>query len=186
MVAQQNVLGVCNFDMLFQYAHYGWEGSAHDGKVLGDALGKGFPLIPNKYYLADAGYALRWYTLTPYRSVRYHLKEWESVANKPQNKQELFNLRHAQLRNVIERIFGVLKKRFKILTRMESFAFIAKQKDNIGQIDIVECCFLLHNFIRTNTNYEDEFYNEAMYDNNDFANELHVNEEPDNVHNQDL
>ena len=33
----------------------------------------------------------------------------------PQNKEELFNLRHAQARNVIERIFGVLKKRFRIL-----------------------------------------------------------------------
>ena len=30
-------------------------------------------------------------------------------------KEELFNLRHAQLRSVIERVFGVLKKRFQIL-----------------------------------------------------------------------
>ena len=31
------------------------------------------------------------------------------------NAKELFNLRHAQARNVIERIFGVLKQRFRIL-----------------------------------------------------------------------
>ena len=29
--------------------------------------------------------------------------------------KELFNIRHAQARNVIERIFGVLKQRFRIL-----------------------------------------------------------------------
>src|SRR5215471_13726721 len=34
---------------------------------------------------------------------------------RPRNEKELYNLRHASLRNVIERIFGVSKKRFKIL-----------------------------------------------------------------------
>ena len=33
----------------------------------------------------------------------------------PVNAKELFNLRHAQARNVIEHIFGVLKQRFRIL-----------------------------------------------------------------------
>ena len=35
--------------------------------------------------------------------------------SRPAKKEELFNLRHAQLRNVIERIFGVLKRKFRIL-----------------------------------------------------------------------
>lgn len=34
---------------------------------------------------------------------------------RPQNPKELYNLRHAHVRNVVERIFGVLKKRFRIL-----------------------------------------------------------------------
>ncbi|CAN1836537.1 Protein ALP1-like [Linum perenne] len=33
-----NVLGVCNPDMEFIYTLAGWEGSAHDGRVLRDAL----------------------------------------------------------------------------------------------------------------------------------------------------
>ncbi|CAN1140405.1 hypothetical protein LINPERPRIM_LOCUS24812 [Linum perenne] len=33
-----NVLGVCNSDMEFIYTLAGWEGSAHDGRVLRDAL----------------------------------------------------------------------------------------------------------------------------------------------------
>lgn len=33
----------------------------------------------------------------------------------PANAQELFNLRHASARNIVERIFGILKNRFTIL-----------------------------------------------------------------------
>ncbi|XP_024011226.1 uncharacterized protein LOC112086501 [Eutrema salsugineum] len=34
----QNVLATCNFDLEFMYVLSGWEGSAHDSKVLQDAL----------------------------------------------------------------------------------------------------------------------------------------------------
>ena len=34
----QNVLAVCDFDMQFTYVLAGWEGSAHDGSVLRDAI----------------------------------------------------------------------------------------------------------------------------------------------------
>ncbi|XP_019084283.1 PREDICTED: putative nuclease HARBI1 [Camelina sativa] len=34
----QNVLAACNFDLEFTYVLSGWEGSAHDAKVLQDAL----------------------------------------------------------------------------------------------------------------------------------------------------
>jgi DDE superfamily endonuclease len=54
--------------------------------------------------------------LTPYRGVRYHLKEWSQIQNaKPADYQVLFNLRHSSARNVIERAFGVIKRRFQIL-----------------------------------------------------------------------
>lgn len=74
----QNVLAVCSFDLQFSYILAGWEGSAHDSRVLTDALGleKGrFDIPPGKYYLGDAGYANSDTLLTPYRGVRYHLKE---------------------------------------------------------------------------------------------------------------
>lgn len=74
-VMSQNILGVVNFDMMFTFVLVGWEGSAHDGRVLKDGVMKGLHLIPGKYYLGDAGYALTKYCLTPYRGVRYHLKE---------------------------------------------------------------------------------------------------------------
>ena len=34
----QNVLAACSFDLQFIYILSGWEGSAHDAKVLNDAL----------------------------------------------------------------------------------------------------------------------------------------------------
>ena len=146
----QNVLGVCDFDMLFIYCLAGWEGSAHDGRVLADAVTRDLALFENRYYLGDAGYALSRYVLTPYRGVRYHLKEFSLGSDKPQNKEELFNLRHASLRNVVERIYGVVKKRFPILSKMASFNFRF-------QIDLVRCAILLHNGIRLNKDDEDEF-----------------------------
>jgi hypothetical protein len=148
----QNVLGVVNFDMTFSYILAGWEGCAHDGRVLADAKTKGMLLPRGKYYLGDAGYALSSSCLTPYRGVRYHLKEWESGERRPQSPQELFNLRHSSLRNVIERSFGVVKKRFPILNNMPAYPFPV-------QVELVMCCFYLHNFIRVTQVYEDEFDN---------------------------
>lgn len=36
----QNVLAACNFDLEFIYVLSGWEGSAHDSKLLNDALSR--------------------------------------------------------------------------------------------------------------------------------------------------
>ena len=146
----QNVLAVCDFNLVFTYVLSGWEGAAHDGRVLQDALTKGFPLRAGKYYLGDAGYPLTSYTLTPYRGVRYHLKEWTGAANKPRNQKELFNLRHASLRNAIERIFGVMKKRFPILCSMPSYPIQI-------QSELVICICIVHNFIRRHQRYNDTF-----------------------------
>ena len=148
----QNVLGAVNFDMTFSYVLTGWEGTAHDGRMLEDAKTKGFPHVEGKFFLGDAGFALSSTCLTPYRGVRYHLKEFQAGnAGGPRNAKELFNLKHSSLRNVVERCFGVLKKRFPILVVMPSFYFPY-------QCQLVSCCVLLHTFIRRNQLYEDDFY----------------------------
>ena len=123
----QNVLAVCSFDMEFLYVLAGWEGSAHDTRVLHYAVyEKGFSIPSGKYYLGDAGYTNSEIILTPYQGVRYHLKEQALAGLKPANAKELFNLRHSSLRNVIERSFGVLKRRFKILQKPPPFPFRAQ------------------------------------------------------------
>uniref|UniRef100_A0A453IQU7 Uncharacterized protein n=1 Tax=Aegilops tauschii subsp. strangulata TaxID=200361 RepID=A0A453IQU7_AEGTS len=111
----QNVMVACDFDLKFVHVHAGWEGSASDARVLQDALNHGFHVPHGNFYLVDAGYANTPQFLAPYRGTRYHLKEQGEVRQRPQNYKELFNLRHAQLRNHIERIIGILKMRFPIL-----------------------------------------------------------------------
>lgn len=99
-------------------------------------------MILGNYYLCDNGYANSEGFLTPYKAVRYHLKEWGPTTDLPQNPKEMFNMRHTRARNVIERAFAVLKMRWGIL---RSAAFYPTKV----QVRIIMTCFLLHNFIRS-------------------------------------
>jgi hypothetical protein len=154
----QNILAVVSFDLSFQYVLAGWEGKVHDGRVLEDALGRGFEIPPTKYYLADAGYCNSPQFLTPYRGVQYHLKEWAKSKQQPQNAKELYNLRHSSLRNAVERTFEVLKKRFKVLTNPIEY--------NIDtQVRLVKALCCLHNFIKKEGRGDDQIkqeYNEEV------------------------
>ncbi|CAA0819606.1 Unknown protein, partial [Striga hermonthica] len=149
-----NVLGVCDINMNFVYMLCGWEGSAADMRVLRDAVTRPHSLrVPNgNYYLVDGGYTNGPGFLAPYRGVRYHLDEWGTGNRAPQNYRELYNLRHAKARNVIERAFGILKMRWAIL-RSHSYYPIRTQNR------IIMACGLIHNFIRT-TMPEDPMENE--------------------------
>ncbi|KNE95432.1 hypothetical protein PSTG_11285 [Puccinia striiformis f. sp. tritici PST-78] len=69
-VIGQNVLAVVNFDMEFLYVLAGWEGSAHDSRVICDAFTKGLSIPDGQYYLADAGYALQKGVITPFRGFK--------------------------------------------------------------------------------------------------------------------
>ena len=93
------------------------------------------------YYLVDGGYTNGQGFLAPFRGRRYHIQEWTVGRRAPQNREELFNYRHAKARNVIERCFGILKKRWGIL-RSPSFYPIKIQ------CRMILACCLLHNFIR--------------------------------------
>jgi hypothetical protein len=69
------VLGVVDFNMRFTYIMTGWEGSAHDSRVLRSALADDFHIPWPLFYLADASYSLSNGTLVPYCGVWYHLQE---------------------------------------------------------------------------------------------------------------
>ncbi|CAL9011204.1 unnamed protein product [Prunus brigantina] len=57
---------------------------------------------------------------------RYHLQEFGGQGHEPANEVKLFNFRHASLRNVIERIFGIFKSRFKIFKSEPPFQYMAQ------------------------------------------------------------
>jgi hypothetical protein len=173
----QNVLAAVDFNMNFVFVLAGWEGSANDQKVLNDAVSRGAFSLPTPwYFLADAGYSFNsGLTMPPYKNVRYHLQEWMhavSANQLPRNPRELFNRRHSSLRNVVERVFGVLKNRFQILN------YARKGFSIETQVDIVYACIALHNFINAtggNASAEadelDDDQNSPNNDNNDISEE---------------
>lgn len=67
-----------------------------------------------KIFLVNAGYILKGGLITPFRGESYHIKEY-SVRNLPRIAHELFNHQHSSLQNAVERVIGILKKRFPIL-----------------------------------------------------------------------
>ena len=85
-----------------------------------------------------------------------------NINTRPRNKQELFNLRHASARNVIERIFGVLKGRFRIL-------LLAPQYSLNIQAQIPAALCAIHNFIRTHDSNEGPSLEERDLHNHDYA-----------------
>ncbi|KAF0748085.1 hypothetical protein AaE_007474 [Aphanomyces astaci] len=154
-----NVLAACDFDLKFTFVLAGWEGTAGDGKMFEAAKRLGIEATGDQFDLMDAGFALTKHCLTPYRGTRYHLKEYGRGSRRPQTKEEIFNLRHAQLRNVIERIFGILKKRFPVLVYPVEYDFAF-------QVDMVLVLCMLHNFIRIHgdNDYFDAAPDEAAAD----------------------
>ncbi|CAN1824506.1 Putative nuclease HARBI1, partial [Linum perenne] len=137
-----NCLGVVNQRMQFIYCLAGWEGSAHDSRVLRDALARagGLRVPQGNYYLCDVGYMNANGFLAPYRGQRYHLQEWG--ANRPTRPEEMFNMRHSKARNVIECTFGILKMRWAMLRDTSWYS------PRMVGLFFTACC-LLHNFIRT-------------------------------------
>ena len=199
-IISQNVLAACNFDLEFMYVLSGWEGSAHDSKILNDALSRRnglkvpqgiyifiylcnyfllllvlfsflffifflyfhvffiFFIFPNyisnvlltnctsiiwsgKFFLVDCGFPNRRQFLAPFRGVRYHLQDFLGQGRDPETSNELFNHRHASLRNTIERIFGIFKSRFTIFKIAPPFPYDT-------QAELVLACAGLHNFLR--------------------------------------
>jgi len=161
----QNTLACCSFDMEFQFMQSGWEGSVADFTMYHRARLVDLPIPDGKYYLADAGFGVCYSLLVPYHGVQYHLAEWgragvrcvqyfqqiwcRTECIRPANREELFNLRHASARNVIERIFGALKKRFRILK-------LAPEYNMDMQARIPPALAAIHNFIFKHDTTEQE------------------------------
>jgi hypothetical protein len=107
-----------------------------------------FWLLTGKYYLVDSGYPNRTGYLAPFKEQRYHIPDFQGAS--PQNMQEKFNHRHSSLRNVVERAFGVLKMKWRILLSIPHY-------DPLTQTKIITACMCLHNFIRDSKLYDDHF-----------------------------
>ncbi|XP_039122160.1 putative nuclease HARBI1 [Dioscorea cayenensis subsp. rotundata] len=139
-----NILATCDFNMCFTYALIGWEGSAHDTRILLDVLRNPFMKFPQppegKYYLVNSGYSTMKGFLGPYKSARYHIPQFK-MSRAFRSPNEVFNYHHSSQRSVIERTFGVCKARWWILQNMTTYTTKV-------QFQIIWACFALHNYIR--------------------------------------
>lgn len=68
----------------------------------------------------------------------------------PQGIKETFNYAHSSLRNVIERAFGVLKMKWRILLDLPSYPMHK-------QSEIIIACMAIHNFIRESALEDSDF-----------------------------
>ena len=69
----------------------------------------------------------------------------------------MFNLRHASLRNVIERIFGVLKRKYQILRTPSEYSIETQTR-------IITVCAGLHNWVRSKEGINADIYLESEGD----------------------
>ncbi|CAC5378764.1 HARBI1 [Mytilus coruscus] len=102
-----NVQAVCDFEGRFTNIFANWPGSTHDSHIfntstLSNYLQTNHRGLIDGVILGDSGYACRPFLLTPY-------------ANPTERHQQRFNGCHASTRSVIERTFGILKRRFHVL-----------------------------------------------------------------------
>ncbi|KAI7945703.1 hypothetical protein MJO29_012091 [Puccinia striiformis f. sp. tritici] len=74
----------------------------------------------------------------------------------PANKEELFNLRHAILRNVVGRTFGTWKKRFPILVHPLEYSLMT-------QGNLVLALAVLHNMIIEHKGHS-QYFEDPDYD----------------------
>lgn len=97
----------------------------------------------------DSGYPNQLGYLVPYRGMKYHLQEYREGIM-PRGKKDLFNFAHSSLCNVIERSFGVLKMKWRILLNLPRYPMPK-------QILIIIVCMAIHNFIRESALSDVEF-----------------------------
>ena len=97
----------------------------------------------------NSGYPNQLGYFAPYRGTKYHLQEYRE-GPMPRGKKEVFNFAHSSLRNVIERSFGVLKMKWRILLSLPSYP-MPKQSQ------IIIACMAIDNFIRESALPDVEF-----------------------------
>lgn len=122
--------GICDSNRRFIDVCVGSPSRIHDSRIfslspISDQLQE---ICHGRYHLlGDAAYPLRDYLITPF-------KDYGNMTA----KQKKFNLAHSQTRVRIENTFGIMKQRFRQLTRLDFFLVERMSK-------FVLACCTLHN-----------------------------------------
>lgn len=124
-----NVLAACDANMAFVYADAQYPGSVHDSAIW--QMSKLKRLVNDDgstFLLGDSGFPSTRCMLTPVRNPE------EGSA------EQRYNVAHIRARNVIERAFGVLKTRFRCLSKHRVLHY---DPSTAGKM--VYACMVLHN-----------------------------------------
>uniref|UniRef100_A0A803JJL4 Putative nuclease HARBI1 n=1 Tax=Xenopus tropicalis TaxID=8364 RepID=A0A803JJL4_XENTR len=124
-----NVQVVCDSHLRIMSVRSGFPGSVHDAHILRQSLLNGSASTHNfSFLLGDAGYGVLPWLMTPVRFPRTPA-------------QRRYNRAHRKTRNVIERLFGVLKSRFRCLSVTGGALLYSPIKVS----EIIVVCAMLHN-----------------------------------------
>ena len=143
---------LCNADLKIYDIDCRWPGSSHDSFILKQSsVFEHFtretsqPNTPlhNTFILGDSGYALSKWLMVP-------------ITNPTSRSEERYNAPHKKARSVVERCNGVLKMRWRCLTKPNMFQPAKASR-------IVGACAALHNFaIDKAVFFNDEIDSELM------------------------
>ncbi|XP_042980027.1 uncharacterized protein LOC122310212 [Carya illinoinensis] len=113
------------------------------GAMDGTMISAAAPAHLGYYYLVDVAFPCIEMFMPPYPRERYHRSDHYNKDGF-RGYKDYFNYRHSSLRNVIERTFSLLKRRFRILYAMPPYR-------PVRQGMIITACCTLHNMIKTVT-----------------------------------
>ncbi|RHY07895.1 hypothetical protein DYB25_011147 [Aphanomyces astaci] len=161
-----NVLGVVDELGRFVAVFAGGEGCSSDFICSQTEFERSVP--SGYFYLGDAGYRLSKVLLRPYRNQRYHLREWAANTDgRPKTAKECFNYKRSKARIVVERAFGMLKIKWKVLS-----SNLRLQLEY--SIDVIHVCAALHNLcIACNPSHMDDISDLVVRSNQDDDFDLH-------------
>lgn len=130
-----NVQAVCDVNLRFLDVVARWPGSTHDARILANSRLQTVmesQKIGEKYWLlGDSGYPCRPWLLPPLSNPE--------PAPSPEDD---YQFAHLQTRNVVERAFGLLKKRFECVSQNH---IPGQDIDRLPAT--IMACFILHNFL---------------------------------------
>ncbi|XP_029405745.2 putative nuclease HARBI1 [Bactrocera dorsalis] len=142
-----NAMVVCNYNMEIIAVDCTHPGSCHDSFIWNNSQARLYfsRALNGHFVLADSGYALENFVLTPFRSAENG------------SPQHICNKKHAAARNIVERTIGLLKSRFRCMQRSLNY-------EPGFACSIINVCCALHNICRKNTGPLQDDY--CSYDEN--------------------
>ncbi len=149
---------VASYDLWIWHANFGMPGSNNDINVLQrsalmNAVASG--TIPRHEYRVNSRPRTRTYFLVDgiYPEFSFFVKPFSAPTNA---KHQEFTRRQESVRKDIERAFGVLQARWRVIANPSRYWYVSSMED------MMYCCIILHNMIVEDNRKEEE---ENRYDN---------------------